>query len=175
MAIARWFYDAYIPFNAWHSPYFQLALDAVIAIGPRYKGPSYNDIRFLHFYSMCTRLQYEKRTCDPIDYECIEKIDFWIVEEEPPPELDTEELEEALYQEDAILITEKSSKSTCTQEDPRQKNDSELNVLEYISLESFGIIPPNNSTWSNIDANNFMESNPPLIERDESGSDNDKT
>ncbi|XP_022888034.1 uncharacterized protein LOC111403679 isoform X1 [Olea europaea var. sylvestris] len=42
---ARWFYDACIPFNTLQSTYFQLALDAIATIGPRIKGPSYNDIR----------------------------------------------------------------------------------------------------------------------------------
>ncbi|KAF7839716.1 uncharacterized protein G2W53_008198 [Senna tora] len=45
MAIAKWFYDACIPFNAINSPYFQEAVDAVAAIGLRFKGPSYHELR----------------------------------------------------------------------------------------------------------------------------------
>ena len=45
MAIARWFYDACIPFNAINSPYFLSALDAITAIGPSFKGPSYHELR----------------------------------------------------------------------------------------------------------------------------------
>ncbi|KAF7826483.1 DNA binding protein [Senna tora] len=37
MAIAKWFYDACIPFNAINSPYFQDAIDVVVAIGPGFK------------------------------------------------------------------------------------------------------------------------------------------
>ncbi|XP_039145602.1 uncharacterized protein LOC120282824 [Dioscorea cayenensis subsp. rotundata] len=33
------------------------------------------------------------RSCDPIDYECIDKTEFWVVEEEPEGELDYDELE----------------------------------------------------------------------------------
>lgn len=43
--VATWMYDACIPFNAINSYYFQLVLDAVAAIGPRYKPPTYIDIR----------------------------------------------------------------------------------------------------------------------------------
>ncbi|KAF7841403.1 hypothetical protein G2W53_003701 [Senna tora] len=45
MAIAKWFCDACIPFNAINSPYFQEAVDAVAAIGPGFKGPSYHELR----------------------------------------------------------------------------------------------------------------------------------
>ncbi|KAE8719669.1 peroxisome bioproteinsis protein 12 [Hibiscus syriacus] len=45
MAIAHWFYDACIPFHATLSPYFQPALDAINAIGPGFKGPSYHELR----------------------------------------------------------------------------------------------------------------------------------
>lgn len=45
MAFAWWMYDACIPLNAIHSPYFALALDAIVAIGPSFKGPSCHDLR----------------------------------------------------------------------------------------------------------------------------------
>ena len=45
MTIARWFFDACIPLNAIQSPYFQPALDAIAAIGPGFKAPSYYDLR----------------------------------------------------------------------------------------------------------------------------------
>ncbi|KAK2395574.1 hypothetical protein QL285_057300 [Trifolium repens] len=43
----------------------------------------------------------------PIDYESIYDIDFW-VNEEAPPELDINEIENILYHEDAIPIVESS-------------------------------------------------------------------
>ncbi|KAI8545193.1 hypothetical protein RHMOL_Rhmol07G0022800 [Rhododendron molle] len=45
MAVARWWYDANIPFNATSSPYYQPAIDAMQAVGPGFKGPSYHDLR----------------------------------------------------------------------------------------------------------------------------------
>ncbi|PKU60770.1 hypothetical protein MA16_Dca024946 [Dendrobium catenatum] len=45
LAIARWFYDSCIPFNAINSPFAQKAIDAVAAIGPGYKLPSYHRLR----------------------------------------------------------------------------------------------------------------------------------
>ncbi|KAF7152905.1 hypothetical protein RHSIM_Rhsim01G0083600 [Rhododendron simsii] len=45
MAVARWWYDPNIPFNATLSPYYQPAIDAMLAVGPGFKGPSYHDLR----------------------------------------------------------------------------------------------------------------------------------
>lgn len=45
MAIARWCFDACIPFNAIQSSYFQPAIDAIAAIGSGFKGPGYQELR----------------------------------------------------------------------------------------------------------------------------------
>ncbi|KAI8528484.1 hypothetical protein RHMOL_Rhmol12G0151600 [Rhododendron molle] len=45
MAVARWWYDANIPFNATLSLYYQPAIDAILAVGPGFKGPSFHDLR----------------------------------------------------------------------------------------------------------------------------------
>lgn len=54
MSIARWFFDAAIPFNAIQSPYFQAALDAVAAIGPGFKAPTYDELR-VHLLGDCKK------------------------------------------------------------------------------------------------------------------------
>ena len=56
-------------------------------------------IFFFRFYN-------KKRTYDPIDYACIDKIDFWIVDEDESEELDIEELKNLLYEEGSIPINE---------------------------------------------------------------------
>jgi hypothetical protein len=43
--IARWWYDADIPFNAAKSVYYQTMLDVVASCGSGFKGPGYEDIR----------------------------------------------------------------------------------------------------------------------------------
>ncbi|XP_025636185.1 uncharacterized protein [Arachis hypogaea] len=45
LGLAKWIVDAHIPFNAIQSPYFQPALDGIAAIGPSFKGPSYDEMR----------------------------------------------------------------------------------------------------------------------------------
>ncbi|XLT09289.1 hypothetical protein HN51_055082 [Arachis hypogaea] len=45
LGLAKWIVDARIPFNAIQSPCFQPALDSVAAIGPGFKGPSYDKMR----------------------------------------------------------------------------------------------------------------------------------
>ncbi|KAH9309600.1 hypothetical protein KI387_037511 [Taxus chinensis] len=43
--IARWWYDADIPFNAARSPYYQLMFDSIVVVGKGFKGPSMHDLR----------------------------------------------------------------------------------------------------------------------------------
>ncbi|XLT05847.1 hypothetical protein HN51_044596, partial [Arachis hypogaea] len=45
LGLAKWIIDARIPFNVIQSPYFQPALDGVAAIGPGFKGSSYDEMR----------------------------------------------------------------------------------------------------------------------------------
>ena len=52
------------------------------------------------------RLYNKKRIYDPIDYACIDETDFWIVDEDKPIELNVEELENLLYEEGSIPISE---------------------------------------------------------------------
>jgi len=53
---------------------------------------------FLHEY----RLYNKKRPYDLIDIDCIERIDFWVVEDEMQSELDFNNLEEMFHNEQAI-------------------------------------------------------------------------
>ena len=54
----------------------------------------------MFFYECFCRLKVDKRSYDPIDYECIDKTDFWVVEEEPEGELDYNELENMVDEEE---------------------------------------------------------------------------
>ncbi|XP_042950125.1 uncharacterized protein LOC122282239 [Carya illinoinensis] len=45
MAIANWWYDANLPFNASQSKFYQPAINAIVAIGPGFKGPSLHELR----------------------------------------------------------------------------------------------------------------------------------
>ena len=63
-------------------------------------------------YSLCSsydRVKRKKFNFDPIDYASIDKTEFWVVEDEEPPFLDHEEIENALYEEGAYPIEEGSS------------------------------------------------------------------
>ncbi|KAJ9536189.1 hypothetical protein OSB04_un000628 [Centaurea solstitialis] len=59
-----------------------------------------NDLVFVHYnLRMQNRLKV-KRSYDPIDYEHIDKTDFWVVEEEPKGELDHNELDNVLDEQE---------------------------------------------------------------------------
>ena len=60
---------------------------------------------FFRFYN-------KKRIYDPVDYACIDEIDFWIVDEDQPTKLDVEEFENILYEEWSILINEVEGSSS---------------------------------------------------------------
>ena len=45
IAVAKFMYDAGLPFNAANSYYFQKMADAIAAVGPGYKMPSYHSLR----------------------------------------------------------------------------------------------------------------------------------
>ena len=56
---------------------------------------------FITYLFIWYRLYNKKRPYDPIDIDYIEKIDFWVVEDEPQNELDCDELENMLHNEQA--------------------------------------------------------------------------
>ncbi|KAL0457971.1 UNVERIFIED_CONTAM: hypothetical protein Slati_0424300, partial [Sesamum latifolium] len=59
-----------------------------------------NDLVYVHYnLRLQNRVKYSKRPYDPVDYQCIDKADFWIIEETPEGELDYDELEEMLEEE----------------------------------------------------------------------------
>ncbi|XP_034894179.1 uncharacterized protein [Populus alba] len=44
LALTKWMFDAYVPFNVVNSVYYQHAIDVVTAMGPGYKGPNLHAI-----------------------------------------------------------------------------------------------------------------------------------
>ncbi|XP_065867963.1 uncharacterized protein [Euphorbia lathyris] len=56
-----------------------------------------NDLVYIHYnLGLQNRSTIEKKTLDPIDYESIDKTEFWICEDEHEKELDMDELENML-------------------------------------------------------------------------------
>ncbi|KAK9984210.1 hypothetical protein SO802_033735 [Lithocarpus litseifolius] len=45
MNVARWWYHSNVPFYASQSPYYQPMIDSIAAIGPRFKGPSFYELK----------------------------------------------------------------------------------------------------------------------------------
>ncbi|KAL8555016.1 hypothetical protein ACS0TY_002992 [Phlomoides rotata] len=74
----------------------------------RLEHPRLNDLVFIHYNLRLQERLDRKRICyDPIDYESIDKMNFWVVEEEEethPPIIDVDELNNMLYGEDGIPI-----------------------------------------------------------------------
>ncbi|XP_039118856.1 uncharacterized protein LOC120254989 [Dioscorea cayenensis subsp. rotundata] len=79
------------------------------------------------FKNKSTMHQYKKRSYDPVDYDCIDKTDFWIVEEEEEAELVDQDMVEAIYGEDAIPTLDES----------HNQDDVDMNE-EEVDFELFG-------------------------------------
>lgn len=45
LAIAKWWYDANVPFSAANSSYYEAMVDAIGRVGPGFKAPNFNDLR----------------------------------------------------------------------------------------------------------------------------------
>ena len=79
LAIARFFYDNCIPLNAVNSIYFQSMLNAVAAIGPGYKAPTYHAIRTKLLHDMKKEVQLLIDACRNTweDTGCTIMADGW--------------------------------------------------------------------------------------------------
>ena len=55
--IARWWYDADIPFNATNFAYYQPMIDAIASCGAGFKGPRFHDIREPRLQNEVQRIQ----------------------------------------------------------------------------------------------------------------------
>ncbi|KAF7822021.1 uncharacterized protein G2W53_027476 [Senna tora] len=64
-----------------------------------------NDLVYIHYNLRLKNCDANKRrNCDPIDYESIENIELWITDENTSPFLDYDELENMIYDEQAVSI-----------------------------------------------------------------------
>ncbi|KAL3518575.1 hypothetical protein ACH5RR_021164 [Cinchona calisaya] len=78
------------------------------------------------------RTNHQKRSYDPIDYESIDKKEFWVVEEEPNGELDYDELEAKLEElpVDDVVECSNSQKVGDDEEDDKIGKDVDLELFQ---------------------------------------------
>ncbi|XP_028057314.1 uncharacterized protein LOC114261278 [Camellia sinensis] len=108
----------------------------------RLKHHRLNDLVYVHYnLPLKNRRYYKSRNYDPIDIENIDKIEFWIIEEErleqeEPPLIDYDELEKMLYEEDEPPRYKKQCHGL---RDDDVEDDMEVELLgDDIDLGSFG-------------------------------------
>ncbi|XP_058726086.1 uncharacterized protein LOC131597378 [Vicia villosa] len=79
LAIAKWFIDASIPFNAANSPYFQPAVDALCCMGVGYKVPTMHALRsnLLNKWVDDVKIQIEQYRSIWKDTGCTLMADGW--------------------------------------------------------------------------------------------------
>ncbi|KAI0524227.1 hypothetical protein KFK09_003591 [Dendrobium nobile] len=69
-----------------------------------------NDLVYVRYnLNLKNRFQLKKRHYDPLNYTCVEMVDFWILEDEATPELDLQDLENEIYKVDAIPVVEEQN------------------------------------------------------------------
>nr|GEY04906.1 hypothetical protein [Tanacetum cinerariifolium] len=88
-----------------------------------------NDLVYVHYnLRLQHRLHLDKRSYDPVDYECIDETDFWVVEEEAQGELDYDQLKNMLEQKPP------SQTQGLVDEDD---DDSEFHLLSDHELDAY--------------------------------------
>nr|GEW12786.1 hypothetical protein [Tanacetum cinerariifolium] len=97
-----------------------------------------NDLVYVHYnLRLQNRLKVDKRSYDPIDYECIDDTDFWVVEEEPQGKLGYDQLKSMLGDQDEeppSQTQENLSGYTLIDED---EHDSEFRLLIDNELDAY--------------------------------------
>ncbi|KAK8938450.1 hypothetical protein KSP39_PZI011345 [Platanthera zijinensis] len=85
-----------------------------------------NDLVYVCYnLNMRDRTYFKKRSYDPLDYTSIDSVDFWVVEEEPAPELNYNNLESEIYQEITIPIVGE------VQDSNHQNEQTQGNLYKY--------------------------------------------
>ncbi|XP_071933926.1 uncharacterized protein [Coffea arabica] len=97
-----------------------------------------NDLVYIHYnLRLKNRLSYKKRSYDPLDYEAIDKVEFWIVDEEQEGELDYDELEEMIEEE--FPKTGEDGPSQSRKKDTNIVQLDDEDDLDDIDLKSYEI------------------------------------
>ncbi|GJX89931.1 NAC domain-containing protein 67-like protein [Tanacetum coccineum] len=85
----------------------------------------------------------DKRSYDLIDYECIDDMDFWVVEEEPQEELDYDQLETMLDDQDEEPPSQTQgyifTRHKCYTLVGEDEHDSEFRLLSDSELDAYNI------------------------------------
>nr|KAJ0185063.1 hypothetical protein LSAT_V11C900463900 [Lactuca sativa] len=96
-----------------------------------------NDLVFVHYnLRLKNRLKVDKRSYDPIDYECIDKTDFLVVEKELEGELDYNDLENMLDEEEHEPVSQTQEKETGLVFN-NDEVDSEFHLLSDHEIDAY--------------------------------------
>ncbi|KAI0511649.1 hypothetical protein KFK09_012279 [Dendrobium nobile] len=98
-----------------------------------------NDLVYVRYnLNLKDRFQLKKRSYDPLDYTCVEMVDFWVLDEESPPDLALEELETEIYEEASMPIVEEANIAS-TQPTPGElENEGDGDdIIDFNDLGAF--------------------------------------
>ncbi|XP_022888035.1 uncharacterized protein LOC111403679 isoform X2 [Olea europaea var. sylvestris] len=84
------------------------------------------------------RRYYKKGSYDSIEYECIDKTNFWIEEEVPPQDFEYGDLDNAIYEENAISNVNDHEFDDNVQDN--NENKDEINTQEMGELDTMDVI-----------------------------------
>ncbi|KAL4576037.1 hypothetical protein LXL04_012127 [Taraxacum kok-saghyz] len=93
-----------------------------------------SDLVFVHYnLRLQNRFKVDKKAYDPIDYENIDKTDFWVVQEEPEGELDYNELENMLQEHEPASQTQETGSVLVDENEV----DSEFQLLSDRVIDAY--------------------------------------
>ncbi|KAI0526910.1 hypothetical protein KFK09_002503 [Dendrobium nobile] len=98
-----------------------------------------NDLVYVRYnLNLKDRFQLKKRSYDPLDYTCVEMVDFWVLDEESPLDLALEELETEIYEEASMPVVEEANIAS-TQPTPGElENEGDGDdIIDFNDLGAF--------------------------------------
>ncbi|KAL4567704.1 hypothetical protein LXL04_023296 [Taraxacum kok-saghyz] len=96
-----------------------------------------NDLVFIHYnLRLQNRLKVDKRSYDPINYECIDKTNFWVVEEVPEEKLDYNDIENMLDEQEQEPASQ-TQENENHEVSKANEVDSEFHLLSDREIDAF--------------------------------------
>nr|XP_043613722.1 uncharacterized protein LOC122585659 [Erigeron canadensis] len=97
-----------------------------------------NDLVFVHYnLRLQNRLKDSKRSYDPVDYECIDDADFWVVKEEPEGELNTEDIDNMLDETQPASQTQENDGGFALVDEDGHEYDNDFHPLSDRTLDAY--------------------------------------
>ncbi|XP_054817833.1 uncharacterized protein LOC129317546 [Prosopis cineraria] len=128
-----------------------------------------NDLVFIHYnLRLRNRVYNKKRSFDPIDYESIGDIEYWIMEDEDSPTLNYDEIEEAMLYDDTIIPQVSINQDEGNNEGGGNEVSSGggCSIIEGLDLRSFAQEDVETYSYDDLrETHAWLNQDPPIFDK----------